>query len=294
MRFGLSLLIMVIFLASCNLPLSSTQTPDLIATEVANILTSTPFLEASLTAPIITPDVVVTEITPIPTKPAPTSILTVVSPSDTPIEVSLTSTATYTPTSPIVPVGEPTWKETFETGTNFGINADGYDDGNTRISIEDGAMKMVSINVNSWRGWRLASQKPKNYFLKADFEIENCAGSDQYGLITQAPDFDSGYGYYFGITCDGRYSIQKWNENGLSNLEGWQTSTAINSGANQQNQIGVLKSANSYQYFINETKVAEVQDDFFAAPGFFGPFIAGLSSPNFTVKLYEIAYWLIP
>ncbi len=294
MRFGFCLLIIAILLTSCNLPLSSTPTADIVATEVVNILTSTSQLEVSATAAVSTPDVIVTQVTTFPTLEPSLPTETIVSPSPTEVEPTLTGTATIVPTSALVPGGEPTWRETFENGTSFGINNEGYDDGNTRIFIEEDALKLVSINVNSWRGWRLASHKPQNYYLQAEFEVENCAGSDQYGLISQAPDYDSGFGYYFGLTCDGRYSVQKWNENGLANLEGWNESTAINSGANQQNQIGVLKSANIYQYFINETKVAEAQDDYFAVPGYFGPFIAGLSTPNFSVKLQEIAYWKSP
>ncbi len=294
MRFGFCLLIFVISLTSCNLPLSSTPTADVIATEVANILTSTSQLELSSTAEVSTPDVIVTQVTTFPTIEPTLPTVTVVTLRPTEIEATRTSTVTIAPTSAPVPGGEPTWRETFESGTSFGINSEGYDDGNTRIFIQDDTLNLVSINVNSWRGWRLASHKPQNYYLQAEFEVENCAGSDQYGLITQAPDYDSGYGYYFGLTCDGRYSIQKWNENGLANLEGWNQSIAINSGANQPNKIGVLKSANIYQYFINETKVAEVQDDYFGDPGYFGPFIAGLSTPNFSVKLQEIAYWKSP
>jgi hypothetical protein len=280
-RVTITLIILSFILSACNLPIKTTVTPDLIASQVAILLTSnpneTPDIQQTNNAQateIISPTDTVTD------KPNPT--------------VTLTTTETPTPTLANVPTGSPSWFESFETGSSFGITGGGYDDGNTRIYIDSGSMVLTSLNRNGWRGWRLTSQKPENYYIKAVFQTSECSGSDQYGLVLQSPDFDSGFGYYFGLTCDGRYSIQMWDDSGLSNLDGWSPSTSIQSGANKKNNIAVLKSGSQFKYFVNDVVLSQVENEGFSSPGVFGPFIAGLETSNFMIRLDEISYWKLP
>jgi hypothetical protein len=278
-------------LTACNLPIPNAVTPDLIATEVSNMLTSTPSnfdTPDSVESPI--PDSTEEAQTTLPATETstPTATLTATS------TASSTPSVTTTPTNADIPSGEPTWKDELNSGTSFGISAEGYDDGNTKILIQADSLTLISVNGIGWRGWRLASYRPSNYYLKADFKTETCSGSDQYGIITQSPDYENGYGYYFGLTCDGRFSIQKWNDSGLSNLEGWSESTHINTGNSQSNRISILKSGKNYKFYVNDSMLADVNDDHFSEPGYFGPFIAGLETKNFTVHLEEIAYWSLP
>ena len=55
-----------------------------------------------------------------------------------------------------------------------------------------------------------------------------------------------------------------------------------------------MKNGNKYKYYINDVVVAEVEDDDFSSPGYFGPFIAGLTTVNFTIALDELSYWNLP
>ncbi len=282
-RVTIILLILSLILSACNLPVSRTTTPDLIATQVVNLLTTIPEttqeIQPTNTIQLIaitTPTITFTD------QPQPSTTITI------------TETETPTPTLAKVPTGSPSWFEPFDNGTSFGISGGGYDDGNTRIYIDSGSMVLDSINRNGWRGWRLASHKPDNYYIKAVFQTLECSGSDQYGLVLQSPDFESGFGYYFGLTCDGRYSIQKWDDSGLSNLDGWNPSPSIQAGANQKNIISILKSGNQYKYFVNDVALSQTEDEGFSSPGVFGPFIAGLNTSNFMIKLDEISYWKLP
>lgn len=258
-RVTIILVTLSLILSACNLPINSTMTPDLIASQVVVLLTSnpneTPDIQQTNNASTIeinSPTITITE------QPEPT--------------ITSTKTKTLTPTLAIVPTGSPSWFEPFDSGSSFGITGNGYDDGNTRITIDSGSMVLNSINSNGWRGWRLTSQKPNNYYIKAVFQTLECSGSDQYGMVLQSPDFDSGFGYYFGLTCDGRYSIQKWDENGLTNLDGWNPSTFIQSGANKENTIAILKSGNQYNFFVNNEVLSQTVDERFSTPGVFGPF----------------------
>lgn len=279
--FFMCCLIMV--LSACNLPLDSTEPTgeiNLIDTQVANLLT-------------LTPQILNTESTDSDME-APDNIP---QPTQTPhTEVSLTPspTITLTATPAGIPTGPADWSDPLNNGSGFGIDSTGYDDGNTIIKIDNGTLKLTSLGGKGWRGWRLTSQNPNNYYLTTSIQTETCAGSDQYGMIVQAPDYENGYGYYFGLTCDGRFSIQKWDSGGLSTLAGWDQNTAIKSGSNQTNLIGILKSGNRYEYFINQVSVASMEDSTFSTPGYFGPFISGLVSPEFSIRVEEINYWKLP
>jgi hypothetical protein len=270
----------ILSVTGCNLPNSQEISPDIIASQVANFLTTTPDVDITIEIPSEVPTITI-QITPETILPTETKTPTQ--------EPSLTPTIL----AQGIPTGSPNWIDTFNDGTRFGLNSEGYDDGQTKIIVSDGSLKMSSISAIGWRGWRLTSQKPANYYLQASFQTNECAGSDQYGLVVQSPDFESGYGYYFGLTCDGRYAFQKWEDSGLSNLQGWINDQNILAGSNQNNTIGILKSGNQYNLYINNISIVTIDDDKFSAPGYFGPYIAGVNTPNFSFQLDEISYWNI-
>ncbi len=284
MSHRLLFLLTLILLASmtgCNLPNSGQINPDSVASQVAQLLTSTPVLENPSDLPSAVPTITI-QFTEETTSPSETT-----SPTQEP-----SITPTILPQG--IPTGSPDWTDPLTDGSRFGINPEGYDDGQTKIKVTDGSLIMTSISAMGWRGWRLTSQKPENYYLQAIFQTADCSGSDQYGLVVQSPDFESGFGYYFGLTCDGRYAFQKWEENGLTNLQGWVNDVNIVAGSNQTNTIGILKSGNQYNLYINNNAIASVKDEKFSSPGYFGPYIAGVKTPNFSFQLNEISYWNLP
>ncbi len=277
----LLILILIASLTACNLPNSGAVDPDFVASQVAQLLTTTP-----KTGNSSEPTSVVPSITIQPTEE-------VITPTET---LSSTQEPSITPTilPQGIPTGPPDWADSLTDGSRFGINPGGYDDGQTRITVSDGSMTLTSISALGWRGWRLASQKPVNYYLQAVFQTNDCAGSDQYGLVVQSPDYESGFGYYFGLTCDGRYAFQKWEESGLTNLQGWTNDGNIVAGPNQTNTIGILKSGDQYNLYINNISIVTLNDEKFSSPGYFGPYIAGVKTPNFSIKMDEISYWNLP
>lgn len=278
---GLISILLLIYLAGCNLPTNNQETPDLVASQVAMLLTNTPTLTGE------------NQTTP---EQIPTITLESAGETEQPTETATpTIEPSLTPTESVaeIPTGVPDWFDSFDNGTRFGINPGGYDDGQTIIFVSDNTLTMTSVTASGWRGWRLTSQKPNNYYLTANFQTQECSGSDQYGLVIQAPDYDSGQGFYFGLTCDGRYAFQKWEDGGLTNLQGWNNDQNINSGSNQTNRMGILKSGSQYNLYVNSIQVMTVEDENFSNPGYFGPFIAGVNTPNFTIQLDEISYWLL-
>jgi hypothetical protein len=229
------------------------------------------------------------------TKEAPT-------PSGTP---ELTATPGPTETSaPVVSptsndftssLGPPTWKDTFTTSDGFfekGTNS--YEDDHTRIAIENGVMTLTSFGTPpNWLGWRLTNSSIKNFYLETSFVTHNCSGGDRYGMVFRAPNFD-GFGFYLAFSCDGRYRLERMDDAGLAYVTPWSASSDLLAGPEQNNRMGVLASDSTYSIYINSVKQIEISDAHFQEAGHFGPFIAYAQSPNFSIDLKSITYWIMP
>ncbi len=109
----------------------------------------------------------------------------------------------------------------------------------------------------------------------------------------RAPDYETGHGYYYNVTCDGRYSLSKWDDNGQAVIASGSTLPAYNSGTGQTNRLGVLAKGKKLTLYVNGQSIVEVENDALPNAGYFGPSISGQSG-NLTVALDEIAYWSVP
>jgi len=278
----LSLIIASLLLAACNFPFAqSTPAPDILGTTVASTLTAMP-IEASAAPATATIGA---------TAPSPTIQFT---PTTTPSE-SPTATVTPPADDPKQTLGQPAWVDPLDNGKTFWGSADPiYEDNYTRIKVENGAMALTSLTTTGWKGWRLAYLKPDRFYLEGVFKTQSCSGADQYGLTVRAPDYESGYGYDIGLTCSGKAFLRVWDSANFRNLIAPEDNSAIHSGSNQTNRLGVWVDGTSLQVYVNGVFVKEIKDSTFKEPGYFGVFITGGSSPNFTVELDELSYWNLP
>ena len=293
-------LFIILILSSCNLPTATTAPPptqanpkDLIASMVAATVIAQP------TSPAVDTQAVQVQTTPTPTKPAPAPTITpelTATPALTETSAPVISPTSTTSSDFASSLGPPTWKDTFATSNGFfekGTNS--YEDDHTRIAIENGVMTLTSFGTPpNWVGWRLTYPTVKNFYLETSFVTHNCSGGDRYGMVFRAPDFDSGFGFYLAFTCDGRYRLERMDEAGLAYVTPWSASGDLLAGAEQNNRMGVLASDSTYSIYINGVKQIEVNDGHFQEAGHFGPFIAYAQSPNFSIDLKSIAYWIMP
>lgn len=282
-RACIILLILGLLMTGCNaptaLPTTPTNTPDVIATEVSRLMTAAPTLTLPLASATPAPALATLELT----TPAP------LEPTGTPtVEASATATDQPQPTNAD---DTPDWTDSFEGNSLFYQ----FENGNTRAVQSGGSLVLTALNSNGWMGYSLTySQKPKNFVMEATFTTQACSGSDIYGLIFRAPDDNAGY--FFGVTCDGRYSLRGRNfaTGADANAVELTSSTAIKSGANQTNILRVTTEGSTIGLFINDTLVHEVVDETFTEAGFIGAFIAANETPGFTVNLEEISLWNRP
>jgi hypothetical protein len=170
----------------------------------------------------------------------------------------------------------------------------------TMVDFSNGSMWLTAIDELD--GWRLANPRGVefgNLYLEASFRTETCAKSDHYGLIMRVPVIkEADQGYLFGVTCDGLYSLRRWdgkigNDGQMDWLVRWTASPAIATGSNQANRLGMMTVGNRLILYVNGTLLTEVQDNTFAA-GYFGVFVGSDETNRLTVRVEEMAYWENP
>ncbi len=270
--FGLILLTAL----ACNLPVSTLRaTPDLIGTHVAQTLTQYAL-----------------QPTPAPsTTPQPTQILPLLTATPT-MEPSPTPSAESSG-DPRLQLGDPIYTETLDNGRSFGLEGKVYEDENTLIRVQNGAMILTSKYATGYHGWRTGGRKLQDGYVEGLFRTGNCAGQDTYGLIVRSPDFIRGY--WFTITCDGHYGFGYWDgEKYINLLERRDDQQVIKTGPDQTNRLGVWLEGNTYRLYVNGVRLDEINDSQFTAEGYSGAVIAAHNTPGFTVYLDELSYWNLP
>lgn len=291
-------LVIAALAAGCSLnpPTPTDIPPEAIASQVAALMTSTAIALPAATEPEA-PDIATATLPPEVEQPTATAVPTETqAPTETPTATTPpTATPTSAPTStpvagdPRLSLGDPDFRDTFKTSTNWGGP---WENDYTRGKIEDNALVFTSVGVD---GWTLSWPEVKDYYIEMTATTGNCSGADRYGLITRVPDtYDRGYLY--GFTCDGRYSFRFWDPDAKRYVQvvNWTSSDKINAGPNQTNRLGLWLEGNTFRLYANGSLLATVQDDTRNDEGRFGPFVGHDQTEDFTIKITEISYWELP
>ncbi len=278
-KFG-SLIVLLLFLTSCNFPIGqATQDPAaLIGTRVALTLAAAPGATENPTANVL------------PTAGLPTAELPTVSPTET---ATVTPTATTSPADPKLTLGSATHLNSFTSSSGFDL-ASPYIDDAVNLSIHDGVMEFSSLAVDHGKRWRLTYPTPTDFYLEATFRTVNCLGYDHYGLVSRAPNYYDGFGYYIAFSCNGQYNVQKWDSGGTSNVINWTPDSHILTGAGQTNRLGVWVDGSNFKIYANGVLIKEFSDSGLTAGGHYGIYGSALDSSNFTFRVEEISHWDLP
>lgn len=305
------LALLIFLLAGCQGLLAPAGEPtpsdDEMATRVAQILTTMP---TSTSLPTTVPEVQqptdepspteapveATETLPEPTEtqaPEPTATT---EPTATAIVSTATATATATPPAgdPKLLLGSAGWVDNMDNGDYWPTGSDLY----TSIDWRNG--EMVLQAESDIDGWRLSFPTLRNFYLEMIVKPGDCSGSDHYGLIARVPEpSKADQGYLFGLTCDGRYSLRRWNgrvgsKGEMAWLVNWTSSETIQSGSNQTNRLGLLAQNSRLVLYINGVKVDQVDDNTFTGEGGFGVFVGQDNTEDFTIYVDQISYWVDP
>jgi hypothetical protein len=157
------------------------------------------------------------------------------------------------------------------------------------VEIRHGFMYLTAKNANNFHGWTFSYPKVKDFYLEATVKTGECSGNDRYGLVFRAPSFDQGY--FYGVTCGGRYGFRIWDPDGFQRLLEYQDAAGFKAGSNASNRIGVMARGNKFGFYVNGALLGEATNATFDKAGLFGLFIAASDTPGFTVQVDEVAYW---
>jgi hypothetical protein len=272
--------IIPILLTGCNLPGEVAPTPDLVATQVARLLTEAP-----------------TE-TQVATKEAPqitqTSTVTIAEPTST-LTQTTSPTASQTPTAtqdindPAQFLGAPAWTEEF----NGSSSPWDFDSAQATFAVANGALTLTAKNDPNWHSWYVSSPKLKNAYVEATVKFSNCSGNDRFGLAVRSSS-DGQQFYFMGITCDGQWGFFRMAENvDINQILAFQPAEPLNNGVNIPHRIGIWMEGSSFTFYIDGEEVGNAADDTLKSEGFTGFLIAYANTSGFTVRVDQMRYWNI-
>jgi hypothetical protein len=262
----------------------ATPTTGLTALPVESGATATETTSATATPPIAMPS----------NTPTATAIPPTVTPGGSPVpEFQMTATFTASDPRSLLPIA--TWTDTMDNGNNWPNGADSF----TAIDFQNGYMVLTGLQKDN--GWRLAINDIDNAYIETTAKFGPvCHGMDKWGIMLRSPDRTTAdKGYWFNITCDGKFAFQKWNatppegQTAVTNLIAWTSNSHIKPGANAINRVGVLAKGSHFTLFINGTQIGEVTDSSFSSGGF-GILIGARETERFDIYVDEMSYWLNP
>ena len=307
MKRWIPLILVAIMLAGCDLIRQAVPTPDdsMIATMVAQILTEmptateevlpTPELPTIPPTEIVEPTPTITPLPPeVPTVPVVPTPTATPQPTPTPT-VTLVPTVAFTPppTDPAGKLGSPTFTDTMDRENRWPTGPDQF----TGIEFRDNLMRLTGLSTVD--GWRITIPELTNFYIEMTFRTENCSANDRYGMIARVPDSSNpDRGYLVGFSCDGRFSLRRWNASigargEMVNLIPWTSSAAINAGSNQTNRMGFMAVGDRLIVYANGQLLQEVKDTTFSK-GYFGVFVGARDTDRFTVQVHQVRYWENP
>lgn len=170
------------------------------------------------------------------------------------------------------------------------------DNRNIRLRFKDGELYVTGKRSN-FSTWWFSYHTLNDAYIEMTFETENCSGEDAYGIIFRGPPHLAGisYGYVVSFTCDGRLWVFR-----LDDARPWEAETlvdeddvsAIHTGPDEENVIGVRAEGEQFVVFANGIQVAEVEDDHFEK-GRVGVFVRAAGPDDYTYRVTNFAYWVL-
>jgi len=210
-------------------------------------------------------------------------------------EIDADTTPVVESDDPGVFLGDPDWKDEMEPGEYYwNLTTDQY----MSVAYDEGALRLQALSEVT--GWRIASTPVLgDAYIEAVVKMGSCSNTDGYGLVFRVPEQVAyNQGYFFGITCDGKYSLRVWD--GLSGENGKTTwlrypkaNENILKGKDATNKLGILFVDDSIGLYINGELVEQFIDDTYTE-GFFGLYINRDYTENLTINVDQVSYWTDP
>lgn len=278
-RLGIILLIILsILISGCNLPGENEPTVDIIATQVAIMLTESALEEEKTATESIAPSPTATELIIEEASATPTNTVT-----ETP-------TATQDERDPAVQLGDPAWTEDF-SGSSSPWD---FDYEQATFETREGSLHMTAKASANWHSWYVSSPKLYNAYIEATIQMSNCSGFDRFGLAVRASS-DGQQFYFMGITCDGQWGFFRMAPDvDINEIIGYQMAEPLSEGTDKTHRVGIWMKGSSFTFYIDGEEVGTASDSTLTNEGYTGFLIAFADTPGFSVKVDELKYWNVP
>jgi len=193
------------------------------------------------------------------------------------------------PGDPAQTLGKPDSKDTFDNANGWHL----YDNACYTSEIAGGKYIMTSKGLPGVLCWEVSQTEVMNFYLETIYQApSNCLPDDRYGIFFRTPDNQRGY--LFGISCDGRYMLTKWDGHTNETIIPPTTSDQISAGQSQINRIGVLVQGNHFRLYANGAPLMDTDDGAFPEPGKIGYFIQASNNQKYSVTFDDLSIWNLP
>jgi hypothetical protein len=245
-------------------------------------------LEAGLTAAVEVPTEEASEEAPTETLvPTNTPEPSAEPPSPTP--EGATAAPTVDPSNPKASLGGADYTDNFNSKNYW----QEFDIASSKMQIKDGEMHFTIKNKASSARWSVSWLEIEDYYLEVKASTPaSCSGLDRYGIMFRAPDPNQGY--HFGVTCNGKYILTRWDGSNWVVLVNYTDSDKVNTGGNTSNLLGVYVVGDQIKLYVNDTQVASLTDGFFDGEYRYGLWAASADTDNFTVRFDNMNWWNVP
>ena len=166
--------------------------------------------------------------------------------------------ATGNPSDPMPAQGELLYLEDFR---DPGSGWDQWDDGYTAGKYVDGAYRLA-VTREDYMAYSYPVDGDRFKDAVVEVEARQIEGSldSTFGLIVRHQVDEEQY-YWFQISGDGYYSVEKkWQDEWIL-LQSWEASGAIKQGLDVTNQIRVVCYGDRFSFYVNGTHLTDLTDD---------------------------------
>lgn len=121
----------------------------------------------------------------------------------------------------------------------------------------------VSVNEADLIAWEAGDLSGEDFVLAVDMSHYDGPLDNQGGILFRYVDEDNFY--YFAVSSDGYYLLDKLIDDEWESLIGWTESDAINTGERSTNRLGLMVEDDRITLLTNDEVLAEIEDDSFDA-----------------------------
>jgi len=269
--------LLILFFTGCSTRQEDQPTDDLLATEVASILTETAMNETLPPTETMVPTITATQIEPSTT------------PTESPTPES-TPTVTEEPSDPAILLGAPAWIYDFESASSPWD----YESEQALFTTSDGYLNITARSNPNWHSWWVSSPTLKNAYVEMKMEMDACSGFDRFGFAVRGSS-DGEQFYFLDLTCDRRWGFFRMAPGvEINEIKPYQEIDALKGSWSESHRVGIWMEGEKFRFFIDGEEFGVASDDELINPGYLGFMIAFAETPGYTVRVDQLQYWNIP